>query len=148
VRQVTRQSPYGVQFSDSPFDRFHGQSVVPFLGAVAELGRFAAQRLKPELESFSRRYELAMPAWHIAKCTTNINAEFCYLAPEESHQVFLIRAWVLGEPPEKLEGYLDTPWMARGDLYYIHKLVETIKDHRGARWAKLDSRRKGAGPDP
>jgi len=133
VRQVTRQSPYGLQFSDSPMDRFHGQSTVPFLGAVPELGRFARQHLRAELKSFSDRYERTMPAWHIAKCTTNVNAEFCYLAPEESYQVFLIRAWVLGEPPEKLESYLDTPWMARGDLYYIHKLSETIKAYRGMR---------------
>ncbi len=134
VRQVTRQSPYGLQLSDSPLDRFHPQSIVTFLGAVPELGRLAAAHLKPELQSFSDRYELTMPAWYVAKCTTNINAEFWYVAPEESYQVFLLRAWALGEPAEKLEGYLDTPWMARGDLYYIHKLAETIKSYRGWTW--------------
>lgn len=136
VRQVTIQSPYGVQFSDSPVDRFHAISVMPFLDAVPELGRLAGQYLKPELKAFSDRYELTMPSWFIAKCTTEINAEFSYIAPEETYQVFLIRAWVVGEPGEKLEGYLDTPWMERGDLYYIHKLVETIMAYRKARWRK------------
>jgi hypothetical protein len=138
VRQVTRQSPFGLQFSDSPRSRFHGQSTVPFLGAVPELGRLARRHLRAELKAFSDRFELAMPSWYLAKCTTSINAEFCYLAPEESYQVFLIRAWVVGERPEKLEGYLDTPWMRRGDLYYIHKLCETIRAYRGVKWARRD----------
>ena len=40
----------------------------------------------------------------------------------------------LGEPPETLARFLDVPWMARGDLYYIHKLAETILAYRGLRW--------------
>mgnify|MGYP006282848129 CR=1 FL=1 len=137
VRQVTRQSPYGLQFSDSPVDRFHPQSVVPFLRAVPELGRLAADCLEPELRSFSDRYERTMPSWYVARCTTNINAEFWYTAPQEAYQVFLLRSWVLGEGGGKLEGYLDTPWMQRGDLYYIHKLAETMKAHRGWTWQPI-----------
>ena len=134
VRQVTRLSPYGLQLSNSPWDRFHPQSVVPFLGAIPELGRFAKRHLKREMRAFSRRYERTTPGWFIAKCRTNINAEFEYLAPEEPYQLFLIRAWVLGESGRELESYLDTPWMARGDLYYIHKLAETVKAYRGWTW--------------
>jgi hypothetical protein len=79
-----------------------------------------------------------MPSWYVARCTTNINAEFWHTAPQEAYQVFLLRAWVLGEGGGKLEGYLDTPWMQRGDLYYIHKLAETIKAHRGWTWQAAD----------
>ncbi len=130
VRQVCVLNPYGIQFSDCALPQFYTFSVMPFLGAVPEVGAFARQYLREELKSFSDRYELAQPAWFAAKTTTNINAEFNYTAPEESLQVFQIRAWVLQEPGQKLESYLDTPWMARGDLYYIQKIVETIRAYR------------------
>jgi hypothetical protein len=130
VRQVCVLNPYGIQFSDCALPQFYTFSVMPFLGAVPEVGAFARQYLREELKSFSDRYELAQPAWFAAKTTTNINAEFNYTAPEEALQVFQIRAWVLQEPGQKLESYLDTPWMARGDLYYIQKIVETIRAYR------------------
>ena len=134
VRQVTIMTPYGVQWSDSPAMNFHGVSVAPFSKAAPEVGRLAKDNFAAEMKAFSERYEMAQPAWFIARGNTNINAEFCYTAPEESLQVFCIRAWVNGESGEKLERYLDTPWMERGDLYYLQKLVETIRAYRGATW--------------
>ena len=54
--------------------------------------------------------------------------------PTDAHQLFMAHAWIVGTPPEKLERYIDQPWTPIGDLYYMHKLAETIKAHRGVRW--------------
>ena len=34
-------------------------------------------------------------------------------------------------PAVELQKRLDVSWLARGDLFYLHKLAETIKAHRG-----------------
>ena len=54
--------------------------------------------------------------------------------PTCSHQLFMAHAWIAGTPPERLERYVDVPWTPLGDLYYMHKLAETIKAYRGVRW--------------
>jgi len=44
---------------------------------------------------------------------------------------------VLGEKPEQLERCLDVPWLKVGDLYYLHKLAETIKAFQGVQWRRM-----------
>ena len=34
----------------------------------------------------------------------------------------------------KLEGFVDVPWVPLGDYYYIHKLSETAAAYRGVKW--------------
>jgi len=43
-----------------------------------------------------------------------------------SAEVFAARAWILGEPADKLRTFLDLPW-CRADLFYIHKLVLCVE---------------------
>lgn len=133
VRSVVRLDQFGVQF-DELLSYFFGKALLPYRGMVPELGRFLADYQRPRARAFVDRVAENMPEWYLFRCPTNIGAEFDYLAPGESYQCFLARAWILGEPPEALAGFLDVPWMARGDLYYIHKLAETIKAYRGVGW--------------
>ena len=46
------------------------------------------------------------------------------------YSLFTARAWVLGDSGKSLQGRLDVSWTARGDLFYMHKLAETIKAYR------------------
>ena len=57
------------------------------------------------------------------------SAETNFQPPEDSYQLFMLNAWVLDAKPAELAWWRDVPWLARGDLYYIHKLAETIKSY-------------------
>jgi len=135
VRSVLRLDEFGVLF-DEVLTQYAGKGLFAYRGIVPELGRFLADHQKAKARAFVDRVAEHMPDWYLALCTANIGAEYNYLAPEDSYQCFLARAWVLGEPPEALARFLDVPWMARGDLYYIHKLSEAVRAYRGVTWAK------------
>jgi len=105
---------------------------------MPEMGRFTEKYLEAELKSFSDRYELTQPAWFIARNTTNLNAEFNYLAPKEPYQVFLIRAWVLQEPGREacgLPGHaLDGPGRP------VYHIAQAHRDHPGPAFAPVVAR--------
>ena len=76
------------------------------------------------------------PDWWVAFAENVYGADGRkFIAPEQSHQLLLAKAWVLGASGEELRRCLDIPWVKVGDLYYIDKLAETIKAYRGATWA-------------
>ncbi|HRT97803.1 MAG TPA: hypothetical protein P5532_25635, partial [Planctomycetota bacterium] len=110
--------------------------LLPFRDMVPELGRFMADRLKPEVEAYCARIVENQPHWHITYAEAILSAEIGFNCPCDAYGHFLARAWVLGEKPEQLERYLDVPWLPLGDLYYIHKLAETIKAYRGVAWER------------
>ena len=67
------------------------------------------------------------------------NIQFCTgeaadIMPNDSYQLFMAHAWVAGTPAATLERYIDVPWVAIGDDYYLLKLAETIKAYRGITW--------------
>jgi len=145
VRSIVHLNQFGVQFDDV-MTYYSGKGLLPYRGMVPELARLLADYDRPWAQTYADRVAQNMPDWYLALCTANMGAEYNYLVPEDSYQVFMARAWVLGEPGPKLAGYLDVPWMARGDLYYVHKLAETIKAYRGVRWETLNlPRAAGAG---
>jgi len=133
VRSVVRLDEFGVLF-DEVLTRYAGKGLLAYRGLTPELGRFLADHQQAKARVFVDRVAEHMPDWYLALCTANLGAEYNYLAPEDSYQCFLARAWILGEPPATLARFLDVPWMARGDLYYIHKLAETILAYRGLQW--------------
>ena len=136
LRSVVRLNEFGVYF-DEVADQYHGRGdLLAYRGMTPELGRFLRDFDKARARTFVDRVEEHMPEWYTAMCLANIGAEHNYLHPDNAYQCFLARAWVLGEGPAKLRRYLDVPWMARGDLYYVHKLVETINAYRGVKWER------------
>ena len=73
--------------------------------------------------------------WYLAwnhRALPGYGAEADVFPPQYQHTLFMAKAWVLGAEPGELEGCLDLPWQQRGDLYYIHKLAETVRAHRAA----------------
>jgi hypothetical protein len=108
--------------------------LLPFRDMVPELGRFLADHLKAESEAFCARVAENQPHWHITYAEAILSEEIGFNCPCDAYGHFLARAWVLGEKPDQLERYLDVPWLKLGDLYYLHKLAETIKAYRGVVW--------------
>jgi hypothetical protein len=81
-------------------------------------------------------FEKVQPTWFAAftDCLHRSGSELAYMFPHDAHQLFMAHAWLAGTPPEKLERYIDQPWTPVGDLYYTHKLAETVKAYRGVKW--------------
>ena len=121
-----RAKAYGSLFHEVSFlDLTPGfANILAGLGLGEDTGRF--------LEFF----ESVQPAWH-AKLSDTMhfcNGEPGYMQPTDAYQFFMAHAWLAGTPPEELERYVDVPWTPMGDLYYVHKLAETIKAYRGVEY--------------
>lgn len=57
-------------------------------------------------------------------CNWN-NAEISEYRPSVARSLFATKAYVMGEPAERLRGYLDVPFCA-GDLYFLEKLSAVL----------------------
>jgi len=60
----------------------------------------------------------------------------------------MAHALVFQSPPQWLEKHLDLPWQARGDLYYLHKLVATLDAYGAAAGRPWRARRRAARAAP
>lgn len=138
MRVITRMNEFGLDFEEAPWTYWSG-FWPQYRGMVPELGRFLAGREKDRASMFAARLAEQVPDWYLAYSTAALGAENNYHVPETAYDGFMLRAWVLGEPPDRLAKYLDVSWMERGDLYYIHKLVETIAAYRGVEWEKEET---------
>ena len=107
-----------------------GPYLLPFRDMVPELGRFMADHLKAESEAFCRRVVENQPHWYVTYAEAILSAEIGFNMPCDAYGQFLARAWILGEKPAQLERYIDVPWLKTGDLYYLHKLTETVRAYR------------------
>ena len=103
---------------------------LPFRDMTPELGLFMKDYLRSESEAFCERVVEIQPHWHIAYSEAIISAEIGFMTPCNAYSLFTARAWILGENPENLRRYVDVPWLKAGDLFYIHKLAETLKAYR------------------
>ena len=125
---------YGAYFDDVA-QPYTALTLAPYAGLESpELARFLAAFEKPRARILADRVAENLPGWYLTYATATLGAEINYHHPLIAYHQFLVRAWVLEEPPEKLARYIDIPWMERGDLYYIHKLVVTLNAYRGTRW--------------
>lgn len=130
IAQVWQMDPFGLYLHESrtPTDGFIGcPGMIQMIEPTPELGLVVADHLLPQARAWIRRIDEAMPAWWVMYCPGVQTAETNIQPPEDAHQIFLLNAWVLDAPPEQLQWQLDVPWLARGDLYYLHKLSETIR---------------------
>ncbi|HZK80078.1 MAG TPA: hypothetical protein VFC46_03405 [Humisphaera sp.] len=104
-----------------------GPYLLPFRDMTPELGRFLADHLKAESAAYCRRVEENQPHWNVAYAEAILSAENGFAAPCDSQGLFLAHAWVLHDPPDALERLIDVPWLVRGDLQYLQKIVATIE---------------------
>jgi len=110
---------------------------IVFLDMTPEFARLLGELgFDDDARRFLDFFEKVQPTWYAAytDCLHRMGSELAYMFPQDSHQLFMGHAWLAGTPPEKLERYIDEPWTPIGDLYYMHKLAETIKAYRGVKW--------------
>jgi len=95
--------------------------------AVPELGAFARDFLKTETMAYIDNMTVQMPHWYLAWVEQGVEDESGCPLPQDQYQTFMAYAWVAEKPAAWLEQRVDLPWTDRGDLFYLHKLVETMR---------------------
>jgi len=72
------------------------------------------------------------PQWYLANMTSEIGGDAIsgMHQPEVPYWLFVARAWILQDSGKALEERFDVSCLQRGDLFYLHKLAETIKAYR------------------
>ena len=118
---------YGMSFSARSKLPVHTKGLIALHNVTPELGAFLKDWLKDETERYFHAFETNLPEWYLAWAGVSLASESTRLWPHDSYQTFMAHALVLDSSPEWLEKHLDLPWQARGDLYYLQKLVETIR---------------------
>jgi hypothetical protein len=100
-----------------------------------EIGRLLAVYAKPTHQRLMDVYvDYHRPTWWLAWNVETMWRNECHLSlPTLSAEVFAARAWILGEPAEKLARCLDLPW-CRADLFYIQKLALCLDAGGKAMW--------------
>jgi len=123
--------------------RGRGYAYAPFcerslIYIVPELGRLLWDwGLSDDIGRLLKRFEEIHSNWYAALSDLNyVGSEWAFMTPNCSHQLFMAHAWIAGTGPEALQRYIDIPWTARGDLYYMHKLGATIESSRGVTWGR------------
>lgn len=111
------------------------EKLIAFRDMVPELGRFLREHAREESEAYAHQWENLMPDWFMAMCPNQHAHESNTLRPECVYQLFLAHAWIFLDDAKALASYIDVPWVKRGDLYYMHKLAETMAAEQGWDWA-------------
>jgi len=89
-----------------------------------EVGQLLARYAGPIHRQLMEVYvDYHRPTWHLAWGVETLwRNESPFALPTMPAEIFTARAWVLGEPGDKLESFLDLPW-CQADLFYLQKLV-------------------------
>jgi len=99
-----------------------------------ELARFLTDHADQDVEIYINKVEALFPQWYVAFAEGALGVEHNLSHPIDSFQIFMAKALIQQENPQKLAAYVDIPWLNEGDLFYIHKLAETIRAYRGVAW--------------
>jgi len=101
-----------------------------------EVGRFLGDYARDETAALLDALDRTWPVWHLANTAPELGGDSSSgpMQPVNAYSLFVARAWIVGQPGPTLQQRIDVSWLARGDLFYLDKLAETIKAHRGVRW--------------
>jgi hypothetical protein len=102
----------------------------PFDGMTSELAGFLTDHLKAQVQRYEDVVAAYQPDWYLAWAEATIGTEHNANQPGDAYQNFLARAWIGGEPGQKLRVYIDVPQLRMGDYFYMHKLAETARAYR------------------
>ena len=110
----------------------------PYLTAyrdmVPELFRFLTDFAQEDVEIYLNKVEALFPHWYVAFAEGMFGSEHNLQHPIDSFQMFIAKTLIQEAEPQQLAIYVDIPWLREGDLFYVHKLAETIKAYRGTVW--------------
>lgn len=109
-------------------------------GMVPELGRFLKELCPDETIGWLKGITERKPDWFCAYIWTGDwqdRGEHTYFLPQNALSIFLGKAWIERESPERLALYANTPWTAVGDWFYMSKLAETIRACHETVWTEV-----------
>ncbi|HEY3477180.1 MAG TPA: hypothetical protein VGK56_21370, partial [Anaerolineales bacterium] len=96
-----------------------------FMFLVPELGDYLRGHALAKVQDALAEYEQLAPYWFVSFAEEGFGENA--LSPlYDGQALFLAKAWILEEPGDELEQYLDVPAFARGDLFFLQKLVAAI----------------------
>jgi hypothetical protein len=128
IQQIWQMDQFGVCYREDRMRAWPG--IMTFIEPTPELGLFFKDHLFAESQALIRRCEEVMPAWWTIYCPCEHTWETNFQPPEDPYQLFMLSSWVLDEEPERLAWLRNVSWLTRGDLFYVHKLAETIKAYQ------------------
>ncbi len=145
ARQVSQMSQFGVDLADhsgyGPYAANGGlattfsPSLIAYRDMTPELARLLTDHAQADAAIYLTKVEANIPDWYMAFSEGVLGAEHNLNHPIDSFQLFLAKAWLEPEPPERLARYASIPWLETGDLFYLQKLAETMKAYRGVTWS-------------
>ena len=133
IRQVVVLDEVGATLRVTP-KHYMNETIPAFDVMVPELARFLQDHLRPECATYIKHTISFIPDWEVAYGDAALGSETSFTMPDNAHQIFMAKAYVLDEKPDKLRERLDIPWVVLGDYFYIDKLVATIRAYRGMSW--------------
>lgn len=115
---------------------YRWRTYIPFRDLTPEIGRFLRDYARAESAPFLDAVINAWPDWYLAYAPSSLGADSGsgIAQPLNAYSVFIGRAWIMGDGVEGLSKYADVSWTERGDMFYLHKLAETVKACRGISW--------------
>jgi hypothetical protein len=123
---------------DDPNNNFAINNYLILRDLTPEVGRFLADFAKQDLDIYIRKVQDLWPHWYAAFGEATLGTEHNLNYPVDSFQIFMAKSWIDGESGQSLQRFLDIPWLSEGgDLFYIHKLAETVKAYRGWSWSDV-----------
>jgi hypothetical protein len=100
-----------------------------FMFLVPELADYLRDHALVKVQGALAEYEQIAPYWFVSFAAEGFG-ENAINPLYDSQALFLAKAWILQQPGTELEKYLDVPAFARGDLFYIQKLVAAIANYQ------------------
>jgi hypothetical protein len=97
-----------------------------FMFLVPELADYLSGQIPSAVQAAVDEYERLAPYWFVSFAEEGF-AENSFNPLYDAHSLFIAKALILEESGTELEKYLDVPGFARGDLYYIQKLVAILE---------------------
>jgi len=111
-------------FMDTDWGR--GGQIARYEGLVPPIARALRDYAGDDIQLQNAFIDVVVPAQHLAWSFIPNRGEIFSNLVHQARQVFLAKALLMQEDAEVLRDYLSHPW-CRGDLYYIERLVWTIR---------------------
>ena len=96
-----------------------------FMFLVPELADYLRDHALAKVQDALIEYESLAPYWFVSFAEEGFG-ENAFTPLYDTQALFLAKAWILEEPGDELEQYLDVPAFPRGDLFFLQKLVAAI----------------------
>ena len=126
VSQFTTDSAYANAFTREEGSYCRTMNVSSnFMYLVPELADYLREHALDKVQGALDEYEQIAPYWFVSFAGEGFG-ENAITPLYDGQTLFLTKAWILGADGSALEQYLDVPAFARGDLFYIQKLVAAI----------------------